>query len=63
MADKIAGIAISTKGVNKLSTPGKRKIRRGKKTMVVQRDWVIPRGALHEESVYGKILLPDGYKR
>lgn len=63
VADKIAGIAISTKGVNKLSTPGKSKIRRGKKTMVVQRDLVIPRGALHEESVYGKILLPDGYKK
>ena len=63
VSDKIAGIAISTKCVNKLSTPGKRKIRRGKKTIVVQRGVVIPRGALHEESVYGKILLPDGYKK
>lgn len=63
VSNKISVMAISTKGANKLSTPGKRKIRRGKKTMVVQRDLVIPRGALHEEYVYGRILLPDGYKK
>lgn len=62
VSEKVAEIAISTKGTNKLSTPGKRKIKRKGKNIIVQREIIIPRGPLHEESIYGKILQPDGEK-
>ena len=62
VADKVASIVVSTKGMNKLTTPGKRKIRERNKSRTVQEKLIIPRGALHEEYIYGKKYLPDGTK-
>lgn len=58
----VEGIAVSFKSGKKLTTPGKRAIMRGGKKTVVQDKLVIPRGALHQETVYGLIRLPDGRK-
>lgn len=51
----VEGIAVSFKGGKRAATPGKRCIRRGGKRVCVQEGIVIPRGALSEESVYGRI--------
>lgn len=55
-------IAVSFKSGKKLTTPGKRAIMRGGKKTVVQKELIIPRGALHLETVYGLIRIPDGRK-
>ena len=51
----VEGIAVSFKGGKRAATPGKRYIRKGGKRVCVQEGIVIPRGALSEESVYGRI--------
>jgi CRISPR-associated endonuclease Csn1 len=51
----VESIAISFKGGKRAATPGKRYIRKGGKRVCVQESIVIPRGALSEESVYGRI--------
>jgi CRISPR-associated endonuclease Csn1 len=48
-------ILISFKSGKKVASIGTRKIKRGKKKVIVQSNIIIPRGALSEESVYGKI--------
>ena len=48
-------IAVSFKGGKRAASLGKRYIYKGKKRICVQRDIIIPRGALSEESVYGRI--------
>ena len=53
---KIAGILTSFKAGKKVASFGKRKIKKGGKTQVVQTGIVVPRGPLSEESVYGRIM-------
>lgn len=53
--DKVAGILVSFKAGKKVATIGKRKIKKAGKKIVVQEGIIVPRGALSEQSVYGKI--------
>lgn len=53
--DVVAGILVSYKAGKKVATIGKRKIKRNGKKEVVQKGIIVPRGALSEQSVYGKI--------
>ena len=55
-------IAVSYKPGKKLTTPGKRYENRGGKRILRQTQLLIPRGSLHQETVYGRIKLPDGEK-
>ena len=48
-------IAVSFKSGKRAASVGKRYIRKGGKRICVQRGVIIPRGALSEESVYGRI--------
>ncbi len=59
----VSEIAVSHKSGKKLTTPAKRKIRKGGKNKVVQQGLIVPRGSLHKETIYGKILMPDGEKK
>lgn len=51
----VSAIAVSFKSGKKVATPGKRYIYKGGKRNVAQNGILIPRDALHEESVYGQI--------
>jgi CRISPR-associated endonuclease Csn1 len=51
-------ILISYKAGKKVATLGKRKIEKGGKKQIVQKGIIVPRGALSEQSVYGKIKTP-----
>lgn len=51
----VEGIAVSFKDGKRAATLGKRYIRKGGKRVCVQEGIIIPRGALSEESVYGRI--------
>lgn len=51
----VDGIAVSFKGGKRAASIGKRYIRKGGKRICVQRGVITPRGALSEESVYGRI--------
>lgn len=62
VADAIDGIAVSLKAGKKLVTPATRSIFRNGKKKLVQDGLLVPRGALHEESIYGKIKVVDGEK-
>ena len=53
--EKAANILISFKAGKKVAVVGKRKVGRKGNKKVVQEGIIIPRGALSEESVYGKI--------
>lgn len=53
--EQAAKIIISFKSGKKVATKGTRKVKINGVKQVVQKDIVIPRGALSEESVYGKI--------
>lgn len=55
-------ILISFKSGKKVASLGKRKIKKGSKKVVVQSDVIVPRGALSEESVYGKIKIIEKKK-
>ena len=55
VAKAVEQIAVSFKGGKRAASLGKRSIYKGKKRICVQRDIIIPRGALSEESVYGRI--------
>lgn len=59
----IAGIAVSFKGGKRAASIGKRYIRKGGKRICVQRDIIIPRGALSEESIYGRIRNSESGKQ
>lgn len=50
-------ILVSLKSGKKVATVANRKIKKGNKKMVVQKEIIVPRGALSEESVYGKIWV------
>lgn len=53
--EKASQILVSFKAGKKVATIGKRKIFKNGQKQVVQEGIIIPRGALSEESVYGKI--------
>ena len=55
VAKAVEGIAVSFKSGKRAASVGKRYIRKGGKRVCVQRGVIIPRGALSEESVYGRI--------
>lgn len=55
VADAVATIAVSFKSGKRAASLGKRYIRKGGKRVCVQKGIIIPRGALSEESVYGRI--------
>ena len=59
----VEGIAVSFKGGKRAASVGKRYIRKGGKRICVQRGIVIPRGALSEESVYGRIRNSENGKQ
>lgn len=59
----IEGIAVSFKGGKRAASVGKRYIRKGGKRICVQRDIIIPRGALSEESIYGRIRNSENGKQ
>ena len=54
--------AVLFKAGKKLATPATRSIVRNRKRTKVQKGILVPRGALHEESIYGKIKVADGEK-
>lgn len=55
--DAVADILISFKRGKKVTTPGTRKDKLKGKKQVVQKNILVPRGPLSEESVYGKIQV------
>lgn len=59
---KASEILISYKAGKKVATRGVRKITTNSKQKVIQNNIIIPRGALSEESVYGKINTIDKNK-
>lgn len=54
----VDSILVSFKAGKKLFVPGKRYVHKGGKRVEMQRGVVVPRGALHEESIYGLITTP-----
>lgn len=59
VANVASKILVSFKAGKKVATLGKRKIRINGKTVVAQEGIIVPRGALSEESVYGRIKALD----
>jgi CRISPR-associated endonuclease Csn1 len=55
-------ILVSFKAGKKTATYGVRKIKKNGKKVVVQENILTPRGALHEQSVYGKIQIVEKSK-
>lgn len=53
--EKLSNVLVSFKAGKRVATLGKRKVKKDGKKIVVQKNIVIPRGALSEESVYGVI--------
>ncbi|CAN5248853.1 type II CRISPR RNA-guided endonuclease Cas9 [soil metagenome] len=54
-----ANILVSFKAGKKVATSGVRKIKISGKKKIVQKNIIVPRGALHEQFVYGKIKVID----
>jgi CRISPR-associated endonuclease Csn1 len=59
VAKAVDSILVSFKAGKKAASPGKRYIYRGGKRILKQSEIVVPRGALHEDSVSGNILRYD----
>ncbi|MCB9000742.1 MAG: type II CRISPR RNA-guided endonuclease Cas9 [Bacteroidales bacterium] len=57
--EKVANILISFKAGKRVAVLGKRKVGKRGNKKVVQTGIIVPRGALSEESVYGKIKTPE----
>lgn len=57
--DKASEILVSFKAGKKVATIGTRKIKKDGKKQIIQKGIIVPRGALSEESVYGKISTLD----
>lgn len=55
-------VAVSFKPGKKLTTPGKRYIRKNGKRTCVQEGIMVPRAPLHKETIYGRIKIDDGEK-
>jgi len=60
--NKVAGILVSFKPGKKVISRGVRKVGKNGNKKIVQRNIVVPRGSLSEESVYGKILVIERNK-
>ncbi|MCR5077482.1 MAG: type II CRISPR RNA-guided endonuclease Cas9 [Prevotella sp.] len=58
--ESVAGLIVSCRPEGKVASTGRSAIFPHGKRKIVQRGVVIPRGALHEESVYGKIKDETG---
>ena len=61
--DALESVAVSFKSGKKLTTPGKRYIRKNGKRVCVQTGITVPRAPLHKETVYGRIRVSDGEKK
>ena len=59
VSDEAKKILVSFKAGKKVATNGVRKVKINGKKKIVQKGIIIPRGALHEESVYGVIKVKD----
>ena len=59
----VEGIAVSFKSGKRAASVGKRYVHKGGKRVCVQRGVIIPRGALSEESVYGRIRNSESGKQ
>mgnify|MGYP002677819426 FL=1 len=55
VADHVADILVSFKSGKRVTTPGKRYVYKAGRRRIVQENILVPRGALSEESVYGRI--------
>ena len=55
VADHVADILVSFKSGKRVTTPGKRYVYKAGRRIVAQENILVPRGALSEESVYGRI--------
>lgn len=55
VTDKVDGILVSFRAGKRVTTPARRAIYNGGKRTIVQRGLQVPRGALTEETVYGKL--------
>lgn len=53
VASMVENISVSFKAGKKLAVPGKRYVVKGGKRICVQKDILIPRGALHKDTIYG----------
>jgi CRISPR-associated endonuclease Csn1 len=62
VAKAVDSILISFKAGKKAASTGKRYVHRGGKRTLLQENIVIPRGALHEDSLYGTIARYDKRK-
>jgi CRISPR-associated endonuclease Csn1 len=51
----ISNVLVSFKPGKKVATFGSRKVKKSSKKVIVQNNIIVPRGALHEETVYGQI--------
>lgn len=58
----LENVAVSFKSGKKLTTPGKRYVRKNNKRVCVQTGLMVPRSPLHKETIYGKIKVDDGFK-
>lgn len=56
-------VSVSFKAGKKLTTPGKRYIRKNGKRVCVQRGVTVPRSPLHKDTIYGRIKVYDGRKK
>lgn len=63
VAEAVSGIAVSFKSGKRAASVGKRYIHKGGKRICVQEGVIIPRGALSEESVYGRICNSETGKK
>ncbi len=61
--EAVAGIVVSFKSGKRAASLGKRYVRKGGKRICVQEKIIIPRGALSEESVYGRITDSETRKK
>lgn len=55
VADAVEEVSVSFKAGKKLAVPGKRYVVRGGKRICVQKKILVPRGALHKDTIYGII--------
>jgi len=60
--EELAKVLISFKPGKKVASSGSRKMKVNGKKQVVQKNIIVPRGPLSEESVYGKIKITEPHK-
>lgn len=60
--DALENISVSFKPRKKLTTTGKRYVRKSGERKCVQEGVMVPRAALHQATIYGRIKVDDGEK-